>query len=225
MEYSNIWKKIRIRYCILKSLVSGPKSEQELLDQICLFPEFRPIKYSKWDSGELATGINLSIQDLKNEFKIKKRDILNTHTKERRIEWFLNQAWLSETNLFKKEISRVRLLEEIALNAKAEHDRLQREKEDRERREEIERIDQERAIKLKKEQSESAKAKVISDKSDDLSFNSVVTGILSLVAVVGGVYVIGKIGDSLSRAFTFPVFLITCAVGFSIYYLTMDKEK
>lgn len=216
---------MRIRYCVLKSLVSGPKSEQELLDHSFLFPEFRPIKNLNLDSDELLALIRTSVQELKNESKVKERNILNTSTKERRIEWFLNQSWISLRRLFKEEFNRVRLLEEIALKEKAKQDQLEREKEERERSDQMEKIRRERTIKLIDEQANAPEPKGNNDKSNGSNFDSFFKGILSLVAVGGGLYVIGKIGDSLSRAFTYPVFLIACAAGFSIYYLTRKNEK
>jgi hypothetical protein len=225
MRYSHVWKKIRLRYCVLKALVSGPKSEQELLYQICQFAEFLPIRNNKWKDGELAEAVKQTVKELKNELKIKERDILNTSTRERQIEWFLNQEWLLRTKLFKAEINRVRLLEAIALKKKAEQDRLQRNKEERERLAQMERISQEKSIKLNQVQLNATKSNAINDKSENSKSNSVVNGILSLVAVGSGLYMVGEIGDSLNKAFTFPVFLIICAVGFSIYYLTKGKEK
>lgn len=222
MPTSEIWKKIRVRYCILKAMISGPKSLDELLDQISSFPEFRPVRRLKWESDELIAGIKTNIQELKGETKIKERDIFNTRTKERRIEWFINQAWLNQTRLFKVEINRVRKLEEAALKAKVEQERFQQLKEEREKTALREKIDREMRAKLSQEQVISPKTKEIGDKSDS---NSVLNGILSVVAVGGGLYVIGKIGDSLSKALTFPVFLISCAVAFSIYQLSKNKAK
>jgi hypothetical protein len=75
------WREIRTRYCTLKLLVSGAKSESEILELLGTVKEFFGGLDVKLTQDESANILIKVIKDLVNEGKIKRRDIYNTRTK------------------------------------------------------------------------------------------------------------------------------------------------
>lgn len=224
-HYNRIfWKKTRIRYSILKLLFINDMSEQELLTQICLLPEFLPVKNITWESDELADLLKNSLKDLIKETKIKKRDIYNTITLERRIEWFLNPNWVSKTRLFKQQ----REKREKEKREKEEQENKVREREEREKEElEIKKRENENRERKEYEKHENVIVKKESKgtNEDSINVDSILNGIFSIIAFFGGIYLISEIGEALNKAITFEVFLIACLVGYSIFHLTKGNKK
>jgi hypothetical protein len=225
MQNSNHWKKTRMRYCILKSLVSGPKSAFQIAFRIRNYPEFQPISNTFLHLGEIELETNENIKELKNENKIKERSIYNTETKERRIEWYFNDDWLSKSLLFKSERNRVRELREKEAAKKILQERLRKETEERLKKEQLMKTEREKQIKRRQDPVSEIKKGEVNRYTEGSNSDDVFKNILALVAIIGGFYVLGKIGDALFKAFTFPVFFITCVVAFAIYYLTKSNPK
>jgi hypothetical protein len=226
------WREIRTRYCTLKLLVSGAKSESEILELLGTVKEFFGGLDVKLTQDESANILIKVIKDLVNEGKIKRRDIYNTRTKESRAEWFVNPDWISRTRILKSEILRIRNLEEQENQLKAELERIKFEKEEGDKRQHEERLRIERAAKqttanslFDQKISTAATSKTqanppVDKKSSD---SQIIAGILSIIAVGGGLYIISKIGNALNKALTFPVFLVACVTVYCIYYLTKNK--
>ena len=142
---SQNWRKIRTKYCVLKLLLNGAKSESEIFGLIKFQNEFNRTT-NQFANVEINLLIKASVEDLVTENKIKRREIYNTTTNIKRVEWFLNPKWLSETRLFKHEILRLKNLKDEADVKKINEEELKRkEKELIEQNKEKQRIKEQKA--------------------------------------------------------------------------------
>lgn len=178
------WKKIRVRYCTIKAIISGAKNDQEILSNINSYPEFRPVKSKRWEVDELIMLIRASIIQLKNERIAKTRDIYNTVTNARRIELFVNPDWIAKTRNFSKEKKRIKDLELAAKKAKEEEERRRIDAEEKERsaaQEKERRAREEREREIAKERE-----RVIKQEKEKNQIESVFKNILTVIIAIAG---------------------------------------
>jgi hypothetical protein len=217
------WNKIRTRYCVLKALIGGAKSPEEIRLSILHLKEHS--KISRGDLQNDSSSVNDVILELNRELKISKRHILNTSTKESRIEYFLNPLWLSGTRILKKDLSRARLRERM-------------QKRNADRKHNLEKLHKE-AVQEQKVQTDSVAVlheRPITSKTDCIKSTTDTTPmpqkheegaegftvfkvVLGIVGFGGAILIVGRITEAISEALTFPVLIAGCLVVGIFYHL------
>lgn len=216
------WKKIRVQYCTIKVLIGGAKSVDEITYQISFFQEFYPLKKLDWQTNELTSLVSNIILELKSRGILRNRDIYNTITNARRIEWFISPDWIAKTRNFRTEKRRVKDLELAARRAKEEEEKR------RIAAEEKERIALQEKERLARENGERIEREKRNREKESNQIESVFKNILIILSAIGAFVIflyglklvldiIAAIGRAIGAILFNPITIGIAVVVFVIY--------
>lgn len=225
------WKKIRVQYCTIKLLIGGAKSVDEITYQISFFQEFYPLKKLDWQTNELASLVSNIILELKSRGILRNRDIYNTITNARRIEWFISPDWIAKTRNFSKEKKRIKDLELAAKRAKEEEERRRIDAEEKER---IALQEKERLARQERERvSAQEREHVIKREKESKQIESVFKNILIVLSAIAafviflyGLKLVLDIIAAIGRAIGAILFNpITIGIGIVIFVVYLFRKS